>query len=77
MVFHKAQLDKKKYLCILQNMTRKKTAKRNGRVADNFVHLMEARTHLIKQLTQKGFSQKEIAFIFNVHPSQITRSLKI
>jgi len=58
-------------------MAKKKTTKRNGRVADNNSHLLEARTHLAQQLARKGFSNKEIAFIFNVHPSQITRSLKI
>jgi len=58
-------------------MAKKKTVKRNGRVADNNIYLLEARIHLIKQLAQKGLSQKEIAFIFNVHPSQITRYLKI
>lgn len=58
-------------------MAKKSTMKRKGRVAENNSHLLEARTHLILQLTKKGMSKQDIAIIFNVHPSQITRSLKI
>ena len=58
-------------------MAKKTTAKRTGRAKDNNSHLLEARTHLILQLTKKGYSKQDVAFIFNVHPSQITRSLKM
>lgn len=56
-------------------MARENT-KRKGRVLSGDVYLLDVRTYLIGDLIARGFSNKNIAFIFNVHPSQITRALK-
>lgn len=56
----------------------KKTIKKNtGRIKKDNEHLIEARAHFMQELVERGMSQKDIAFVFNVHPSQVTRSLKI
>lgn len=50
---------------------------KGGRTKIEDQYLIDVRTHYMREISSKGLSKKEIAFIFNVHPSQVTRSLKI
>lgn len=49
--------------------------KRRGRIHKEDLHLLDVRAYLMNDLTKKKLSNKDIAFIFNVHPSQVTRVL--
>lgn len=57
----------------------KENAQKNkgGRTKIENQYLIDVRTHCMRELSQKGLTNKEIAIVFNVHPSQVTRSLKI
>lgn len=50
--------------------------KKAGRALKSNTHLLEVRAFAMQLLAGKGLSNTDIAFIFNVHPSQVTRSLK-
>lgn len=52
-----------------------KDIKKTGRVPNSKVHLLDVRAYSVRQHSDQGYSNIDIAFIFNVHPSQITRIL--
>lgn len=56
-----------------QNMAKKSSKKRTGRPLKNNAHLVEVRANLMAELGTRGFLKKDIAFIFNVDPSQVSR----
>lgn len=49
---------------------------RNKRLKKEFAHLLEVRAFYMDMLNKKGTPKQDIAFIFNVHSSQVTRALK-
>lgn len=54
-------------------MAKKSSKKRTGRPLKNNAHLVEVRASLMAELGTRGFLKKDIAFIFNVDPSQVSR----
>lgn len=55
----------------------KKDIIKKGRPLSEQSHLIEVRALYMQKLIDKNFSKKDVAFIFNVHPSQVTRSLTL
>lgn len=57
--------------------TREWKKKREQELKSKGKHLKEIRDHLILDLHKKKIPMQDIAAVFGIHPSQVTRSLKI
>ena len=58
--------------CIMLYMDNKKIGRRPG-VAP---HIVELRSYIIKDLYKTGMLKQDLAQIFNIHPSQVSRALR-
>lgn len=57
-------------------MVSKNVTTKAGRKVGMTPHIIELRAYVIKDLYLKGIVKQDLAKVFNVHPSQVTRALK-